>query len=453
MMASRAALGASCVAACRALDAPRCDGCPVRSKKAEPPAAAAPPGDGCPVRGGGGGGAAAALAGAYRAPVEYNAYGEPIDPRNRMPSTANQQPAPGQTQPLSTERVSSSIPKAGADGADATWSYPSPQMFWNALVRKGKAAGSTEADMDTVIAIHNNMNELTWMQVLAWEALHPPPPGSARARLPPDAAEPKLLNFIGRPHELSARARMRQALGAAKPFDRHDWVVDRAGQRVRYIIDYYHDGSKAEVDNVPALREKGAVRSIAIDVRPALDSVEALLDRWVTMPLAQARGDAAVADYEPLSLVPSADECRAAAEEAAEEAAEAAAKAQADAAAAAVAEDAAAAGAEGGALSPDQVRALTKRVQAECHGCLAATRDCVGDEQCSAAAVRLQHCLAGVLCPREASAFKDAANAARAAGTDDARGVDAAQAAYDRMEKCLNGFQQQRARVTAQSPK
>ena len=171
------------------------------------------------------------------------------------------------------------------------------------------------------------------------------------------------------------------------------------------------------------------------------------------MPLAQARGDPAVADYEPLSLVPSADECRAAAEEAAEEAAEAAASA-ADAAAAVVAEgDPAAGGAAGGALSPDEVRALTKRVQAKCHGCLTATRDCVGEEQCSIAAFRLQDCLAGVLCPREASAFKDAAAAARAAGTDDARSVDAAQAAHDRMEKCLNGFQQQRARVTAQSPK
>jgi hypothetical protein len=30
-----------------------------------------------------------------------------------------------------------------------------------------------ERDMDTVVAIHNNMNENTWMQLLAWEKLHP----------------------------------------------------------------------------------------------------------------------------------------------------------------------------------------------------------------------------------------------------------------------------------------
>lgn len=43
-----------------------------------------------------------------------------------MPASANQQPAPGQSVPLSTERVKSSIPKGGTD-AD-TWLYPSPQM-------------------------------------------------------------------------------------------------------------------------------------------------------------------------------------------------------------------------------------------------------------------------------------------------------------------------------------
>jgi hypothetical protein len=26
--------------------------------------------------------------------------------------------------------------------------------------------------MDTVVAIHNNMNENTWAQLLAWEKLH-----------------------------------------------------------------------------------------------------------------------------------------------------------------------------------------------------------------------------------------------------------------------------------------
>lgn len=52
-------------------------------------------------------------------------YNQKIDPTNQMPSTANQDPAEGQTGVLTTERVTSSIPKAGTAG---TWVYPSPQM-------------------------------------------------------------------------------------------------------------------------------------------------------------------------------------------------------------------------------------------------------------------------------------------------------------------------------------
>ena len=48
----------------------------------------------------------------------------------------NQRPAPDQPFPLSTERQKSNIPKAGTDGE--TWVYPSPQMFWNAMLRKGE---------------------------------------------------------------------------------------------------------------------------------------------------------------------------------------------------------------------------------------------------------------------------------------------------------------------------
>lgn len=50
-----------------------------------------------------------------------------LDPSNNMPANANQLPAPGQKQALSTDRVQSTIPKGGTE---STWSYPSPQMFW-----------------------------------------------------------------------------------------------------------------------------------------------------------------------------------------------------------------------------------------------------------------------------------------------------------------------------------
>ena len=60
------------------------------------------------------------------------------------------------------------------------------------------------------------------------------------------------------------------------PFDRHDWIIDRNGQQVRYVIDFYKGATK--VIETPAGRQEAPV-SIYLDVRPALDSVEALVDR------------------------------------------------------------------------------------------------------------------------------------------------------------------------------
>lgn len=61
---------------------------------------------------------------------------EQVDPRNAMPPP-NQRPSPGQPFPLSTDRQKSTIPKAGTE-KEETWVYPSPQMFWNAMLRKGE---------------------------------------------------------------------------------------------------------------------------------------------------------------------------------------------------------------------------------------------------------------------------------------------------------------------------
>lgn len=55
------------------------------------------------------------------------------------------------------------------------------------------------------------------------------------------------------------------------PFDRHDWVVDRDGKDVRYVIDFYKGAQATSVDQAPF--------SIFLDVRPALDSYQAVVDR------------------------------------------------------------------------------------------------------------------------------------------------------------------------------
>jgi cytochrome c heme-lyase len=94
-----------------------------------------------------------AAGGAHGGGVAYNVYNQPLDPSNQMPVTPNQLPWPGQHKPLSTERATSTIPKGGAAGS--TWVFPSPQMFFNALQRKGKGDDVVEEDMEHVISVHN----------------------------------------------------------------------------------------------------------------------------------------------------------------------------------------------------------------------------------------------------------------------------------------------------------
>jgi cytochrome c heme-lyase len=85
---------------------------------------------------------------------------------------------------------------------------------------------------------------------------------------------------MGKPFELSPKARVKSWLGFGEPFDRHDWHVDRGdGEEVRYILDYYFDEKAAETDTDPQ-----STKCIYVDVRPALDSPRAALDRLLAFP-------------------------------------------------------------------------------------------------------------------------------------------------------------------------
>lgn len=175
-----------------------------------------------------------------------------------MPPLCNE-PRKGQPFSLSTHRHVSGIPKAGTDNEH--WVYPSEQMFYNAMIRKGwkwKESDIQSEDMTHIINIHNTNNELAWREVLKWEALHAY-----------ECGNPKLKSFGGRAKDYSPRARIRRWMGYELPFDRHDWIIDRCGQEVRYVIDYYDAGS-------PDADHKTFVR---LDVRPALDSWQAFADR------------------------------------------------------------------------------------------------------------------------------------------------------------------------------
>lgn len=53
------------------------------------------------------------------------------------------------------------------------------------------------------------------------------------------------------------------------PFDRHDWIVDRCGTHVRYVIDFY-TGRQTEGPGKMAFY---------LDVRPAVDDWEGIKTR------------------------------------------------------------------------------------------------------------------------------------------------------------------------------
>ncbi|KAL3809492.1 hypothetical protein ACHAXA_007963 [Cyclostephanos tholiformis] len=260
----------------------------------------------------------------------YDVYSRPVplDPTNNMPVSnpdaiaRNSLPSSRQSSPLPTERVSSTIPK----GNEETWTYPSPQMFYNALARKGKLDPETkEEDMASVVAIHNCMNEGTWKRILQWEkVLTGGEDGGG-------TGGPRLTKFLGRPTDISPKAYIKNRLfGHPLPFDRHDWTVTRTGtdgieEDVRYVIDYYHDDAAARVDDGSGLPDldgdvgpNGGLRSLLVDVRPAVDGPHEIWGRVVLMPLARrgcrsmlecllygGRGFGDRSNFEPLPLIPS----------------------------------------------------------------------------------------------------------------------------------------------------
>eukprot|EP00035_Acanthoeca_spectabilis_P017517 m.367759 g.367759 ORF g.367759 m.367759 type:complete len:328 (+) comp16666_c0_seq1:141-1124(+) len=200
----------------------------------------------------------------------------PINPSNNMLIQEKQLPTPGQTSPLPTDRRVSSIPKTSdhvpkhqRDDAEY-WEYPSQQMFYNAMKRKGHSP--SEADMSTIVGMHNAVNERTWGELLLWE----------RQLHPETADHVRLKKFSGDATNISPKARLRSLFGSMLPFDRHDWVIVRGegGEEARYIIDFY----QAEAVGASPI-------AFHLDVRPAIDSVSSAIDR-VRMSVRKLTGEA-----------------------------------------------------------------------------------------------------------------------------------------------------------------
>lgn len=153
-----------------------------------------------------------------------------LNPLNNIPNLA-QSPSASQRTLLSLERTYSSIPRSrsnsesegssskaaaacpvdhkslgSAKGKEkaveeedqsGNWVYPSPQQFYNALMRKGK--DTPEESIDVMVQIHNFLNEKAWDEIKRWEDRRNP-----EDRTPNNL---ELAKFEGRPDDLSPKAR------------------------------------------------------------------------------------------------------------------------------------------------------------------------------------------------------------------------------------------------------
>lgn len=211
-----------------------------------------------------------------------------LNPLNNIPKSLSTGKHSSQKMDLPTVRTISSIPKGS--NSKEFWEYPSPQQMYNAMIRKGKIDTNTgeeipEDAVESMVFVHNFLNEGCWQEVLEWEK-----PYTEKTNV-----APKLLKFMGKPDQLSPRAKWYQMLGkwfpnhfyGEAPFDRHDWVILRADptstdpetpglKKVRYVIDFY--GGPDDSDGLPTFN---------LDVRPALDDASNARDRFVryTQPI------------------------------------------------------------------------------------------------------------------------------------------------------------------------
>lgn len=168
-------------------------GCPMHEQQPAAPTPAPPPPAGCPMHND------------QQSPFAQHAARGQVNPVNNMPTLA-QAPAQGQKMALPLERTMSSIPRASSASSSASgsgssspapmacpvahgssdspdakaaapadkaeqWEYPSPQQFYNALVRKGWE--TPEESVEMMVSIHNWINEEAWAQVRQWEEKHP----------------------------------------------------------------------------------------------------------------------------------------------------------------------------------------------------------------------------------------------------------------------------------------
>ncbi|TKX26294.1 cytochrome c heme lyase [Elsinoe australis] len=225
-----------------------------------------------------------------------------LNPLNLMPRNLDNTRSTSQTISLDLDREPSTIPRG--DGSGTTWEYPSPQQMYNAMLRKGYTDTPAE-DVPAMVSVHNFLNEGAWAEIVDWETRfagglqrgwqickrgeeNAPIVADILARrerlegkVTVEDKPPSLVRFMGRPDEMTPKARIMQLMGWAwptryetePPFDRHDWFVrrirpDGGEEEKRYVIDYYSGPPEPTGEPV-----------FYLDVRPAVDGPTAAAER------------------------------------------------------------------------------------------------------------------------------------------------------------------------------
>lgn len=141
-----------------------------------------------------------------------------------MPSTLSQSRSTNQKIALPTSRTTSSIPRGDAE---TNWEYPSPQQMFNAMLRKGYDDTPEDA-VESMVAVHNFLNEGAWAEIEGWEARFSKGLGygwqvcskgeEGFQEMPQwQGDRPRLMRFMGRPGDLTPKARMMDVLGRVWP--------------------------------------------------------------------------------------------------------------------------------------------------------------------------------------------------------------------------------------------
>jgi cytochrome c heme-lyase len=150
------------------------------------------------------------------------------------------------------------IPSSGHGNSDdgSTWVQPSPEQIFRAV--RGKGMDLNEEDAFLMALYHSDVVEASWKNIIHdWEQKYIDN-GTCTT--------PTLRKFEGLYGQDTLKAQAMNVLFKTPlPYDRHDWVIDRCGKDVRYIVEYYDLGAEGT----------------SIDIRPAFDSIDAFKDRFL----------------------------------------------------------------------------------------------------------------------------------------------------------------------------